>query len=324
MKFANLLEDIFSLEQLKFDPPVLIDIGASGIIHKLWKEIAKYSICIAFDADKREMQIVENANNKFKKLFIYNCIVSDQDVNEVDFYLTKSPYCSSVLKPDTDKLKIWSYAEKFEVIRKTKIKVRQLTSIINELKIKKIDWYKSDSQGLDLRLFKSLPDVIKNNIITTEFEPGFIDSYLGEDKLSELIRYMETQNFWLSDIVVKGSQRVSQQQLGMMFSSNLLKKLAHFSHKTSVGWAELTYLNNFEKISNLREYLLGWVFSTILEQHGFALSLIDKALANQDESITKLLVSLQGYSKRQMKKNILKLKFMPYVVEKISKILKLN
>ena len=324
MRLGYLLEQIFSIDQFKSEPPVLIDIGASGVIHKYWKKIAKYSICIAFDADKREMQIIENASSKFKKLFVYNCIVSDLDINEVDFYLTKSPYCSSVLKPNIDKLKIWSYAEKFEVIGKTKVKAKQLASIINELKLKRIDWYKSDSQGLDLRLFKSLPDEIRNKIITAEFEPGFIDSYIGEDKLSEIIRYMETQDFWLSDITVKGSQRISQQHLGMMFNSNVLKKLAYFSHKTSAGWAELTYLNNLEKNSSLREHLLGWVFSTILGQHGFALSLIDNTLTPQKSSITKLLTNLQNYSKQQIKKDILKLKFLPYAFEKISKVLRLN
>lgn len=322
--FSKLLKEIFSIEELQLNPPVLIDIGASGALHKHWKKIAKYSICIAFDADSREMKIIENAKSDFKKLYVYNCIVSDKDEGEVDFYLTKSPYCSSVLKPDIQNLKAWAYADKFEITGKSKIKAKQLHTILGELEIDKVDWYKSDSQGLDLRLFSSLPDEIKDNIIISEFEPGFIDSYISEDKLAKLISYLETQNFWLSDIIVKGSQRISQKQLNEIYKSFLLKKLAHFSHKTSAGWAELLYINNFQKITSLRGYILGWIFSTILEQHGFALSLIEKALPGQQGSINKLLLSMRKYSEGRIKRNVLKLKFMPYVFEKISKVLRLS
>ena len=37
--------------------PVLIDIGASGTIHEKWETLAKYSVCIAFDADSRDFKI---------------------------------------------------------------------------------------------------------------------------------------------------------------------------------------------------------------------------------------------------------------------------
>ena len=72
IKFSKLLKKIFSIEELKLNPPVLIDIGASGALHRCWKKIAKYSICIAFDADSREMKIIENAKSDFKKLYVYN------------------------------------------------------------------------------------------------------------------------------------------------------------------------------------------------------------------------------------------------------------
>ena len=30
---------------------MLVDVGASGQMHKKWKQIAPYSVCLAFDAD---------------------------------------------------------------------------------------------------------------------------------------------------------------------------------------------------------------------------------------------------------------------------------
>ncbi|HMH32288.1 MAG TPA: hypothetical protein VK543_04615, partial [Puia sp.] len=77
-------------------PPVLIDIGASGELNAKWKAIAKYAICIAFDADDREFQITEQVNKNYKKLISFNRIVTTEQFEQADFYLTASPFCSSL------------------------------------------------------------------------------------------------------------------------------------------------------------------------------------------------------------------------------------
>lgn len=324
MKFQKLLDRIFSLEEIKQRPPVLVDIGASENMHKPWRRVAKYSVCIAFDADSREMNYVEKVTKDFKKLFVFNCIVSDQYVEKTDFYLTKSPYCSSILKPDIDKLKVWSYSDKFEIKGNEKIKVKNLPDILAELNLDRIDWYKSDSQGIDLRLFKSLSESIRNKIIAAEFEPGLIDSYIGEDKLSQLISYFEKENFWISDMKVKGSQRITKEHLSNSYNNRILNKLAQFSHKTSPGWAEIIYLNSFESEFELREYILGWVFATIMNQHGFCLMLVEKALNRFSKTETQnLLLQMKRYSVKRIRRNVIMLKFFPSAIEKISKLLKL-
>ena len=39
-----------------------------------------------------------------------------------------------------------------------------------------IDWYKSDSQGTDLRIFDTLLDVVKDRVLAVDFEPGILDA----------------------------------------------------------------------------------------------------------------------------------------------------
>jgi len=51
----HIIDKILSRSEFKTDPPVLIDIGASESLPKEWQHIAKYSVCIAFDADERKM-----------------------------------------------------------------------------------------------------------------------------------------------------------------------------------------------------------------------------------------------------------------------------
>ncbi len=323
MHFKKLLKEILNLEIFDTFPPVLLDIGASGAQRELWKKISKYSICIAFDADNREISYIEKTTSNYRKLFVFNCIVSDKNTPQIDFYLTESPYCSSTLEPNLNELKNWAYSEKFNITEKVKIKSQSLMDSLKEVNINYIDWFKSDSQGTDLRLFNSLHSDISKKVIAAEFEPGFINSYKGEDRLSDLIKEFEKKDFWLSNMTVKGSQRLTKNQLDKYFKSNLIKKLAQFSHKTSPGWAELIYLNDFNKNDfSVREYLLGWIFATILKQHGFAILLIEKLIAQKidDEKFNMLLKKMHSYSLNKIKKNILELKFFPFIIIKIKQL----
>lgn len=169
----NLIIRILNSTDLIASPPVLVDIGASGQLHKKWNLIAKHSICIAFDADEREFGFIEKEQSTFKKLFVYNCIVSDEDRYDQPFYLTKSPFCSSILKPDLNNLANYSFANIFKTINTLKLKTISISTALNELNIKQVDWFKTDSQGLDLRLFKNLNKDISEKIIVAEFEPRF-------------------------------------------------------------------------------------------------------------------------------------------------------
>jgi FkbM family methyltransferase len=314
----KLFDKILSSKELVERPPVLIDIGASGQIHKPWEKIRKHSICIAFDADEREFAFVKEEIGKFKKLLIYNCIVTDTEKGETDFFLTKSPHCSSLLHPDENALKDWAFADKFEVEKKVKIKTRSLISVLNEAQIDYIDWFKTDSQGTDLRLFSSLPERISKKVLAAEFEPGILDSYHGEDKLFRLMEFMSGNIFWMAKINIKGAQRISADLLNKISSNGQIKKLIQFSMNINPGWAEVMYLNSFKEIFEKREHLLGWIFATISNQFGFALTIADQGLQQFGDDIFQ---EMKNQSIQQIKMNVLKLKFFPAVVEKFKSLI---
>lgn len=288
---VNLIEKVLGLNEFKDNPPVLVDIGASGAIHPKWKSIAKQSICICFDADSREFGFVVKESSEYKKLYVYNAVVTDRAEPEVEFYLTKFPYCSSTLKPDSQRLADWYCSDLFEVEQKLKLNSVTLKSIMEELKIPKVDWFKTDSQGTDLRLFKSLGEDVVSRVLAAEFEPGILDSYEGEDKLYSVIQYMDNRNFWMSDIKIGGFQRITRDVMKSYFSEfeeSLLKRL----FKMAPGCAEVTYLNSFKEdgLFDKRDFLLGWVFATIENQHGFAIELAQKGLINYQDSFFEELL----------------------------------
>ena len=313
----NIIDKILTEPELQEKPPILVDIGASEQIHNKWKKIAKYSVCLAFDADERDFQFVEKEQDNFKKLLVYNSIASDKNINKSDFHLTKSPYCSSVLEPDISKLKPYIFSRLFKVEKKIELNSIHLQKALDDANLDYVDWFKTDSQGTDLRLFKSLKNGIRSKILVSEFEPGIIDAYKGEDKLYSVLEELTKSGFWLSDIKIKGTPRFPVETFETEFKGNISRKFVKESLKKAPGWGEMTFINSFDNGElGRREFLLGWLFSTLEEHHSFAFNLGSKGF---EKFNYELFNRMKIYSKNQMKNQVYKLKFLPSVVEFIRK-----
>jgi len=312
----KLINDILTRKEFAEKPPVLIDIGASEGIHNKWKEIAKYSICIAFDADQRDFSFTTKESAGYKKLISYNCIVTEDQGSEFDFYLTQSPYCSSLLKPDNESLKAWAFSEKFNVLKAKKIKTKSLQEVFAEQKFNYLDWFKSDSQGTDLRLFKSLGQDIIKKVLSVELEPGIIDSYHGEDKISMVLSFMNENNFLLSEMNVKGSQRITTETLNLLSKNKFFQKFIHHSHKSSPGWAELFYINNQISQLEIREHFLGWIIAVLQKQYGYSFEIAESGFKKFEEP---LFNEMKDKSIYLIKSNLFKIKFLPSAFVKLRK-----
>ena len=300
---ASIIHDVMTHSSLLSNPPVLVDIGASGTIHEKWKPIAKYAICIAFDADSRDFEICESEDKGWRKLYSLNRLVASESAEEVDFYLTQSPHCSSSLAPDQKALEPWAFSSLFEVDNIVKLPSVDLQSALLKADVDYIDGYKTDSQGTDLRIFNSLPKEIINKILLAEFEPGIIDAYQGEDKLHNLLAHMEKEPFWISNMEIKGSQRINHLDLK---SLNYFQQRSIGSFlKMAPGWCEISYLNKMEQSEmTLREYFLAWVFASLSAEHGFALFVSKKGFELFGDN---LLLILQKESRRKLSEGYFRL-----------------
>lgn len=262
----KIFEEIFNHSSLIEKPPILLDIGASGALYPHWKDFAKYSICVAFDPDSREMKQLHSSPTPYKEFYIQNSIVTADKKSECDFYLTKSPYCSSTLKPNIDDS--WSISPLFEIEKKVILKAENLSDVLTKRGISKIDWFKTDSQGTDLQIFESLGEETLARALAADFEPGIISSYEEEDKTWEVLKFMDGRNFWMTGMRVLGAEKMPKRSRSLPI--NLLESLRGGTI-ASAGWTEMSYLNNglSDKLE-LRDYLLLWIFSTVKNQHGFA------------------------------------------------------
>ena len=273
----KIIQTILNRNELRARPPVLLDIGASGEVYGPWKEIAPYSICIAFDPDSREMKHLTENTSPFKELYIRDSVVIPGKEKTADFYLTASPFCSSTLKPDTEKTAHWIIGPRFEVEKRVTRKAENINDVLSEIKLDRIDWFKTDSQGTDLSLFQSIGS-LAYTVMVADFEPGIIDAYHGEDKAWQVLRYMEKMPFWMTTMRVMGVRRLKNEIKKSLSASE--NRALSTATSEAPGWIEMSFVNEMtDKSFTIREYLLMWIFATLKRQDGFALEIAERGSA---------------------------------------------
>jgi hypothetical protein len=271
----SLLERIFAEPELLAAPPVLVDVGAAGGVHPAWRWIARYSIGVGFEPDARDAAALAGASDKFRRWILWPGLVLPElpPGGTATLHLTRSPQCSSTLRPRQDKLGDWAFAEFFEVVETRSFPATTLTAVLAAHQLDRIDWLKCDTQGLDLRIFLSLPAAVRRLVLAVEFEPGLIDAYEGEDKLAEVLAAMQAEPFWLAAMKVgrtpRGSPPLLERHLG-----KAAVRWVRRSGPAAPAWANVRYLRSMaEEPDQLdrRALLLAWVFATITREHGEAM-----------------------------------------------------
>jgi len=275
MNTSSLIDHILTSPEVAARPPVLVDVGASGGIHAPWRPIARHSICIGFDPDDRDFSTA-GGNRGFRECHVVRAIVADRDAPEHPVFLTKSPYCSSTLRPKADVLAHYAHAGLFEVVGTATVPCTRLGTVLARHGLDRIDWLKTDSQGLDRRVFESLEPEQRRRTLLVELEPGIMNGYEGEDKLEDVLVAFATTDFWCASLVAKGAVRGSAEVLAKYLGAGVLPSLP-VTEKTGAGWAEIEYMNTFAApgLHTVRDLLLGWVFATLRGHHAFALELAD-------------------------------------------------
>jgi FkbM family methyltransferase len=275
---VSVVDRILRQPELEAAPPVLVDVGAAKGMHPKWKRIARYAICVAFEADERELASVTSESSGFLRLTTLNRIAAERASEAEPFHLTSSPFCSSRLAPLQDRLARYAFAPLFRIERTVELPAVDLPNALSSLGVERIDWLKLDSQGTDLRLFRSL-GAAAGDVLVAELEPGIIDAYEGEDRLVDVLQDLGGRGFWVSDLTVGGSTRIDSGLARTALGERAAANLDAF-HKTAPGWAEVEYFNDFadEARFGRRELLLGCAFAFLRGHNAFALELATRGV----------------------------------------------
>ncbi|HUK05570.1 MAG TPA: hypothetical protein VLV90_10875 [Burkholderiales bacterium] len=253
--------------------PVLVDVGASGESPPVWRPIAAASTYVGFDPDRRELS--DGPSGGYRRSLIVNeAVTGDPDAADVRFYLTRSPACSSTLPPDREALSNYHYAGLFEVEREVAARASTLEALVARLGLARIDWLKCDTQGTDLRIYRSLGERRRGELLALDVEPGLIDAYRGEDLFADTHQHLARHGFWLSRLQVHGAVRVRAESLRAAFpEAGDRAAAAERSIRRSPGWCEARYLRTLESLDGAarERHALLFVFALLDAQPGFAL-----------------------------------------------------
>ena len=144
----------------------LVDIGGYKGIQDRWKKIEQFINFHTFEPNPIEAKKISVNTKKFN---VHNEALSDHD-GEVFLNICKEPGVSSVLEPNKDFLKKFRDMERYEIVKRLKVKCKKLDS----LNIDKIDFIKIDVQGYNLEVLKGSKDSLKK-CFGVEIECEFIN-----------------------------------------------------------------------------------------------------------------------------------------------------
>ncbi len=275
----NWIDRVLAEPELRAAPPVLVDVGAAGGLPPAWRRLARHAIGIGFEPDPRETAPLGAAPRRFARwIFCPGLAVPDTPAGgRQALHLTRSPQCSSTLRPNAAALADWAFADQFAVTATTEFPATTIAAALTAQGIARVDWLKCDTQGLDARLYRSLPAAWRERLLAAEFEPGLMDAYEGEDKLGDVLATMAAEPFWLAGLEVGRTPRGRPELLAARLGARgaaWARRLA----PTAPAWVNVRFLREFggePAALGRRDYLLGWVFATIADQPGQALTVAD-------------------------------------------------
>ena len=266
-------------------------LGSAGSNFKVWSDVSHNSILVSIDGNKSSL-----VNKKIFKKYIFDRSIISYKNGKSIFYETGDPDCSSLLEPDETYFKNWYFSHRFKVKKKRLVKTISINDFLKKRKIRYIDWFIIDVQGLDLKIIKSLKSKIRNNISIIDIEPGFFSFYKKADKISDVFKYL-SKTFEFDDMKFGYNFKVNSKNI-----SNYEKKILFNLNNPTKVYSNVVFLN---KSLDLRFVLLK-VFYLVKNDKLFEAREILKKCYKKDKYLDKI------YNEIDSKIKYKKIKFLLY------------
>jgi FkbM family methyltransferase len=175
----------------------LVDVGAAGQLGSTWAPLSRWLNVFAFEPNADSAEALRRSSHGYASLTVIPSAVADGRGART-LYHTRSPWNWSLLKPDTEWIRRFSYADLFEVVGTSEVETIGLSDA-SHLQGVPIDAIKCDSQGLEVPILRSAGDMLCSTFLI-EAETGLVQNYCGETTFSELCRFLEDRGYLLFDL----------------------------------------------------------------------------------------------------------------------------
>lgn len=256
---------------------VLAEIGASGDQASRFEALTRLATQIRVDADSRDFSMQSDRHN----IHVDRAIIDDDQASDVTFYLTKSPHCSSTLRPRADRASAFIYGEGFELERTEQVPATSLRRVLAENGIDRLDWLKMDTQGTDLRLYRSVRSDDPESLLAVEVEPGLYPHYDNADLFPEIHATMLDDGYWLADLQLQSALRMRASAFERWFGAadSAQGRVAFATLQRSPTAPEALYLRSLEALAERVESAdalrRAWAIALTAGQIGYACEVCD-------------------------------------------------
>ena len=275
----------------------LLDLGASASSYPPFRPATPSSFLIEVDPDTRDF----GERNSNPETMVVNRAITDSDsVDSVNLYLTRSPYCSSTLKPDFRRLRNFPYDDLFEVVGTSTVPATSLNRLSAELN-RPFDWIKLDTQGTEFRILRSMKENLLASLLCCDVEISLYAHYETADTFSQFHDFMIAKGFVISDILTVQERARIRRNDAMELAvrgvpQNLMKRWP-----TSPELRYIRAVNHDEPINALDRVLRIWAIAYFTGNYPYCYFLATRL--SETAGHAELGQQLQSISVRQLRRS---------------------
>ena len=180
----------------------VIDVGARGDVHPIFREVAPLIDMIAVEPDAAEVQRLQAAPKpgpQYRSLRYLPCALGRADGEQV-LHLCRSPGVSSFYQPDREVLARFPDADRFEIVSSATVPVRSLDSLLDDRAVRpphQLDFVKIDTQGSELDILRGATRNLASRIVGVEVEVEFTPLYRSQPVFRDVDAVLSGQGFTL-------------------------------------------------------------------------------------------------------------------------------
>jgi hypothetical protein len=254
--------------------PVLMDLGAQDSYPEDWAGIAPQSIYVGIGPEAKLLSM--QGPTSFHQTYLLDKVVTDAEgIDQVPVYLTNDPIYSTLLEPK--KADSTGHLDWAALLNGQKtIPSTTVNAVVNELGLTKIDWLRTNINGLDLRVYQSIEHRLRSRILALDTVFDLIDLWVDHGSSFVACQRVLDEGFWLSGLVPHGFVRMQPESLRRInkFRNPLDQRALAHCHRKTPGWVFARFFRTIDSLStggfSPRDHVLLWAFALADGQAGFA------------------------------------------------------
>ena len=236
-----------------------VDVGCGGPMDDKWAPLFPRLVYTGFDPNADECRRLSIEPHPYKSCSYLPYAIAGE-VGTRTMHKTESIYCYSLLQPNHDWLRRFTFSHLFDPAGTESVTSTTLNELAGHHDLR-ADVLKLDTQGLELPILRAA-DRLLDNAFCVETETGFVDNYINESVYAQVDQFMRAAGYLMFDM--NSDHRIARR--------NPLAR--HGKHQPL--WCEVVWLFDYvgrQKIPTREQALRALLICKTLEYYDYGFEL---------------------------------------------------